>query len=537
MFVMGACGIIYEYVLSVVANYLIGSNFEEMFLIIGMMMFAMGLGSMMQQRLEKNLVDRFLLIEIVLGLVGGAAPMVVYGIFAVSESFSVFLYFFAINIGVLIGMEIPILIRINKEYVKQLRINLSEILSMDYVGSLVGAILFVYVLLTHVTIARIGFILGLFNIAIAIVGLVVFRTVVKRPRVLTFAAAAAATILGIGVINADDWSAAAEQRYLKDPIVFRETTQYQNIILTRRADGLIRLFLNRHLQFCSADEKIYHELLVHPAMSMAPSRASVLILGGGDGLALREVLRYDDVESVTLVDIDPAMVRFASTEPHMVRINHNAFGDARVRHVTGPVESDGEKQQVGLVGLRRTQLNHLEFHPTAEVDVATLDAAAFLPDAAGSFDVAFLDFPDPSSVPLAKLFSKDMYLELRRKLKPGAIIAVQSTSPFQAKNVFLCIGETLRAAGFAAVPYHHVVPSMSEWGFHLASIGAEESVLLDKMRNIDNLIDTTEFVTPEVIASSTVFGKGWLTPDFQIEPNSKMHPVILQYFRHAWRML
>ena len=537
MFVMGACGIIYEYVLSVLGNNLIGSRYEEILIIIGIMLFAMGMGSVLQERLVDNLIDKFLLLEIALGFAGGIAPMAVYAMYTVSESFQVVLYGSALLIGGLIGMEIPVLIRINKEYAPELKANLSSILSMDYVGALAGSLVFVFVLLTHVSLGRIGFILGLTNTAIAVLGLVVFRAQVKRQRLVTYSAALSTLVLGTGFFTADDWSRLIEQRYYRNPVVFSETSQYQHIVLVKRFEDL-RLYLNQHTQFVSADEAIYHELLVHPAMALAASRRRVLILGGGDGLALREVLKHSDVEAVTLVDIDPAVIRMAATEPNLVALNEHSIADARVTTVIPDMSSaTPEYEDIHARSEHRTSWQEENKAPVARVQVLIVDADRFLAKVAGTFDVAILDFPDASRPEVAKLFSRDFYMALRARLSEDALVAVQSTSVSHAKLMFLCIGETLRAAGFSAVPYHGAVPSFSgEWGFHLASPHpGREAELLAAMRAAPKVQVSTHYLTPEVIAASTVFGKEMLVSDEPIEANTKMNPVLVRYSRESWK--
>ncbi len=536
MLVMGACGIIYEYVLSVLGNYLLGSGHEEIFIIIGLMMFAMGIGAVVQRQMRGGLVDGFLVIEGVLGLVGGISAIAVHSVFAVSESYRIVLYLFAGAIGVLIGMEIPVLIRINREYASSLRTNLSQILSMDYAGSLVGALLFAFVLLTNVTLARIGFILGLTNVAVAVVGLIVLRRHVERPRTIAAFFLATTAVLVGGFAMAPDWTAWAEQRYFRDPIVHRETSPYQHIVITERGDR-VGLYLNGHLQFSNVDEAIYHEMLVHPVMATAPRRARVLILGGGDGLALREVLRWPDVEEVTLVDLDPAVTRLAATHPALVEANGGALADERVTVRTAPVAPADETETAAVRSQRDTELLDRETHPVAEVHVLNLDADGFLAEAEGSFDVAILDFPDPKQLELAKLFSREFYRTLLARLAPDATIALQATSPFHAKRVFLCIGVTLEAAGFDAVPYRQTVPSFGPWGFWLAkpASAAGPAALRNELRAGVALPVPTTFVTSEVIAAATVFGKGALVADPPVEPNSKLDPVIVRYFREAWR--
>lgn len=534
MFVMGACGIVYEYVLSVLGNYLIGSSHEEIFIVIGLMMFAMGIGSGLQGQIRNRLFEAFLGLEIALGVVGAWAAIMVYLMHAVSESYRIALYGFALLIGTFIGMEIPLLIRINRQYAQDLRGNLSQILSMDYIGSLTGALVFTYVLLTKVSLAKIGFILGATNIAVALVGLYAFRASLERPRRLVAVALVALASIALGLIYADDWTRTFEQRYFADPIIHRETTKYQHIVITKR-DKTVNLYLNGHLQFSSDDEHIYHETLVHPPMLLAPKVARVLVLGGGDGLAVREVLKHPGVEEVTLVDIDAAMIRLAQQHPQLVRLNKGSLGSARVRTHVPELSSAERKLQVRLKSERSVSRFQGPGEPVATVEVAVGDADRLLRALPGPYDVVIIDFPDPSRLEIAKLYTRGFYRRLSKLLAPGAVISTQATSPFHAKTVFLCIGETLRAEGFAAVPYHENVPRFGEWGFYVARLGGASELLRAQMRSLDRLSKIpTRYLTAEVLDASTRFGKGWLTPKVQLEPNTRMRPVVLTYYRDAW---
>ncbi|MEM7260364.1 MAG: hypothetical protein AAF488_00135, partial [Planctomycetota bacterium] len=378
MFVMGGCGIIYEYVLSVLGNYLIGSSHEEIFIVIGLMMCAMGVGSFAQRLVRGNLVDRFLQLELLLGLIGGfSASMVVY-LFAVSESYRVALYGLAFLLGVLIGMEIPILIRINRQYAKSLRTNLSEILSMDYAGALAGALLFTYVLLTQLSLSRISLVLGIGNVLIAGLGFLAFRDHVKAKTSLAVGLIVSLGALTFGLMQAPHWEEWAEQRFFADPIVLRETSKYQHLVMTQNAKtDVTRLYINGHLQFSSNDEFIYHECLVHPAMALARSPRRVLVLGGGDGLAVRELLRYSEVDSITLVDLDPAITRIAAEHPEIVALNEGALTDGRVEVVDPDGLTPGTLHEPTMPSQRPTQRFRVEGE-LPPVHVVNIDAELFL---------------------------------------------------------------------------------------------------------------------------------------------------------------
>lgn len=535
MLIMGGCGIIYEYTLGVLGNYLIGSSHEQIFVIIGIMMFAMGLGAGLQRHIVKDLLDKFLFLELLLGFLGGISAIAIYAAFAWTASHHVVLYTFALVIGVLIGLEIPILIRINTEYAKTLRVNLSEILCMDYVGALLGALIFTYVLLTRLSMGRISLGLGLANVLVAVAGLLYFWRIVKKRWALAALCGLTLVILMWGYQRADQWMILFEQRSYVDPIVFSETSKYQHLVLTKR-DHVLKLYINGHLQFSSQDESIYHDMLVHVPMTLADRRERVLILGGGDGLALRDILSYPGVRQVTLVDIDPAVVRLATEHPDMIRMNRAAFHDARVRVLDPEGVEAGEKITIKTrTKLAGKMIDYSEY-PVAEVSVYNIDADLFVRQVTDTFDVAILDFPDPSMVELAKLYSTDFYRALSQRLTPGALLSVQSTSPYHAKRAFLCIGKTLEAAGYRTLPYRQNVPSFGEWGWHLSwrdSVRREE--MLARIEALDRLPVRTSYMTKETMKGAFAFGVGWLDSEQEVLPNTKLQPVLLHYYQRDWR--
>lgn len=535
MLIMGACGIIYEYTLGVLGNYLIGSSHEEIFVVIGIMMFAMGLGAGVQRQIVSSLLDKFLVIELLLGLLGGISAMVIYATFALTAHYIEVLYAFALIIGCLIGLEIPILIRVNSEYAKTLRMNLSEILSMDYVGALLGALLFTYVLLTRLSMGRISLALGLANSLVAVGGLLYFWPLIQRRRLIALSSGLVVCLLTLGFLRADQWTIQLEQRSYADPIIYSETSRYQHLVLTRRNRDL-SFYINGHLQFSSADEVIYHDMLVHVPMAVASSRRRVLILGGGDGLALREILHYPDVRQVTLVDIDPAVVRLASRHPDLIRLNEAAFHDARVRVLEPAGVRTGNRITItAKTKLAEDRIDKTEY-PIAEVSVFYLDADLFLRRVTDTYDVAILDFPDPGLVELAKLYSTDFYRALAERLSPAAILSVQSTSPYHAKEAFLCIGRTLESAGYTALPYRQNVPSFGEWGWHLAWRGGETpEEMRERIFRCDRFAVRTSYLTPETMRGAFAFGRGWLQSARVIEPNTKLRPVLLNYYQRDWK--
>ena len=534
IFVMGGCGLVYEYTLGVLGNHLLGSSHQQIFVIIGIMMFAMGAGAALQSRFRSHLVDWFVGLELLLGFIGGTATLLVYTAFIFLPSYQVVLFGVAFLIGLLIGLEIPLAIRLNEEYTRTLSINLSDILGMDYLGALIGALLFAYVLLSKFALTSIGIALGLVNTSVALGVLLYFWPLTVHRRSLAAGCVLSILLLASCLVLHRDWVARLEQRCFADPIIHSETSVYQHLVLTKRGERL-QLFLNGKLQFSSSDEHIYHELLVHPAMSVAPRRDRVLILGGGDGLALREVLRYDDVRHVTLVDIDPAVTRLAREHEELVRLNQGALLDARVdvRPASG-VEAGPEVDVRAPTHLAQKLIDDTEYE-LARVRLVHVDADLFVRELGDRYDVLILDFPDPSIVEIAKLFSVGFYRALAERASPEALVAVQASSPWFARRAFLCIGETLRRAGFAVVPYHENVPSFGEWGWYLATPVADDSrtdgtALRRRIESLEEIAVPTRHLTPELLHAATHFGREWLESDEPIEANTRLRPVLFEYY-------
>jgi len=535
-FVMGACGIAYEYTLSKISSDLLGNSVQQWAVIIGLMMFFMGIGSDVQKHIPDRLIlDRFVLLELVQGLIGGFGPIVLFVVFgAYRDYFKVLQYLFIITIGLIIGLEIPLLTRVNERYTSELRINIGGVLRADYIGAFAGAVVWIFVLLEHFSLVQIGFLLGALNILVS--GLIFWHFQRQAARRMLWAPllVLALAALAFGFAMAPEWSYHAEQRLYVDRIIFSRTTRYQHIVITRARSGDIYCYINGNLQFSSFDEHIYHEMLVHPAMQAAPRRNRVLVLGGGDGLAVREVLKYPDVESVTLVDIDPEMTRLARENPILSELNGDSLASERVGVVRSGAVVEGGTHPVYVRD--RTRFKPEKQEPVATVYRVNIDAARFVEQVSGLYDVIILDFPDPNNLELAKLYSRSFYGLVASKLAPYGIFVQQSTSPIHSKEAFLCIGRTMRAGGLAAVPYHQNVPTFGEWGWWIGGLGGaytREQIRIS-LRGIETVDADTRYLTPEIIASSLSFGKGMLDTG-EAEVSTLLNSAVFHYYRRAVR--
>lgn len=535
MFVIGGCGLVYEYALGFLGNNLIGSSHEQFYLVIAIMMFAMGVGAYIQESLfKRHLMDKFLYVEITLALLGGFSVLLIYTAYAFMAHYTFVLHSLAFLMGLLIGAEIPLIMRINKEQKQELCPKLNVVLGLDYVGALLGAIVFIYFMLPRISIDKIVFTLALVNAGVGIIAMIYFWKLIKRKKVVFTYACLVVAALVVSFSYTKPIMTSLEQRTYEDPIVFTQDSPYQHLVITRSLNDDTRLYINGQLQFSSRDEHIYHEMLVHVPMSVAKKPRNVLILGGGDGMALREVLKYDEVESVTLVDLDPIMTEIFANKPELRELNGGAFDDARVYFSSGEGITPGDSLRI----VRESHLSRSLIDSTpyqiADVRVINVDADTFLRSVVGKYDLVIVDFPDPSMLELCKLYSVDFYRTLRSRLTSDAVMAIQSTSPYHAREVFLCIGQTLRAAGYHVLPYQQTVPSFGPWGWHLAWISDQTPhEVLDTISRTPIVVDT-QYITSDVAIAAFVFGQDQLAMN-NIRANTKMYPVILEYYRRSWQ--
>ncbi len=426
---IAACGLIYELIAGTIASYLIGDSVFQFSTVIGTYLFAMGLGSALSRYVNKGLVQRFIWIELLLGVVGGFSSSVLMLAFAFTQGFQLTLYALVIVMGVLVGLEIPLLMRIVQDRYS-FRDVIAHVLTFDYLGALGASLLFPILLVPHLGLVRSALLFGMINAGVALWSTYLFAPHLMEKRSLRAACLLVICVLGVGIAKAKQLTATAEDNIYADEIIFARDTRYQHIVLTRFKDDL-RLFLNSHLQFSSRDEYRYHEALVHPGLSAIAVPRTVLVLGGGDGLAVREILKYPQIEKITLVDLDPEMTKLFSTQAMLTNLNQKSLLSSRLQ-------------------------------------VINADAFPWVDESKEMFDFIVIDFPDPTNYALGKLYTTAFYRAVARHLSAQGFMVVQSTSPMFARDSFWCIAETLHQAGLQTFPYHVYVPSFGEWGFVLA---------------------------------------------------------------------
>ncbi len=408
---IAACGLIYELIAGTLASYLLGDSVLQFSTIIGCYLFAMGIGSALSRYIHRGLAYRFVWIELMLGLIGGFSSALLFLAFAYSQGFQVIMYALVVVIGVLVGLEIPILMRIVRERY-HFRDVVAHVLTFDYLGALGASLLFPILLVPYLGLVRSAMLFGLVNAAVALWSTFLFAKQLSAARALRLACVVVLCGLSVGLAKAKKITAAAEDNIYADEIIFAKDTRYQHIVLTRFKDD-IRLFLNSHLQFSSRDEYRYHEALIHPGLSAVPAVRRVLVLGGGDGLAVREILKYPQVESITLVDLDPEMTRLFATHPMLAALNQKSFQSSRVH-------------------------------------IMNADAFPWVDSNSDSFDFIVIDFPDPTNYSLGKLYTTAFYKAAARHLSAQGLMVVQSTSPMFARDSYWCICETPKQDGLNA---------------------------------------------------------------------------------------
>jgi spermidine synthase len=485
VFLIAACGLIYELIAGTLASYLLGDSVLQFSTVIGSYLFAMGIGSWLSRYLQRGLVARFVSIELMVGLVGGFSSTLLFLGFAYGQAFHFELYAVVLVIGILVGLEIPLLMRILKGRY-ELRELVARVLTFDYLGALGASLAFPLLLVPKLGLVRAALLFGLLNAAVALWSTWLFRRELASVAGLRAGAVTVLAVLAAGMAFAGQITIAAENNIYADEVIFARDTAYQRIVLTRWKDDL-RLFLSSHLQFSSRDEYRYHEALVHPGLAALAGARHVLVLGGGDGLAVREILKYPAVESITLVDLDPEMTRLFSSHPLLSRLNGGSLKAPRVR-------------------------------------IVNQDAFPWLERVEGSWDFAVIDFPDPTSYSLGKLYTTAFYRLLAHHLTPRGLVVVQSTSPLFARRSYWCIAETLKQAGFEVHPYHAYVPSFGEWGFVLGALAP--------YRPPAALPAGLRFLNPRTLAQMFDF-PGDMSP-LPVEVNRLNDQVLVRYYDQEW---
>ena len=490
IFSASACAIVYELLIGSTSAYFLGDSVQQFSVTIGLFLASMGLGAWLSRAVVDHLLERFIALELWLAAVGGSCVPILYFAYLYTDGFRYWMILLIVAIGALVGLELPLLTRMLQQH-GGLRTVLANVLSIDYLGSLAAALLFPYLLLPLLGAFNTSLTAGLLNVAVGLVLLVAFWSQLARgPRLrLLGLGLFVAGALGLALVMANPIRERLESELYTDQIIYSEQSPYQQIVLTRWQDE-IRLYLDRHLQFSSADEYRYHESLVHPAMSLADQAKRVLIIGGGDGLSAREILRHSQVERVDLVDLDHVITDLARRDLRLTGLNDNALSRPEMR-------------------------------------IFNEDGFTFLERAQEAYGVIIIDLPDPRDEALSKLYSVEAYRLCARHLSPGGVLVTQATSPYYARKSFWSIAATMAESGLHVIPYHTLVPSFGEWGFVAGSKSNREPTEL----TFD--VADLRYITPELFRQMQTFPADMSRPE-QVVVNRLDRPVLARQYREDW---
>lgn len=498
IFATGFAGIVAEYAMSTLASYLLGDAVVQWTLTISLMLFAMGVGSRVSKHIENHLLEAFILAELALSLLTACSALLVYFLAAFIQPMGPVIYTIAFAIGFLIGLEMPLATRINERF-ESLRLNISSIMEKDYYGALLGGLLFAFVALPHLGLTYTPIILGSINLAAATLLYFKFRDQLRWGSWLWPGFVLIPVALVMLAWFADPILFFGEQRQYKDKIVFSEQSPYQRIVLTRWKQDYW-LYLNGNLQFSSYDEARYHEALVHPPMALMPQAKHCLILGGGDGLAARELLKYPGVEKITLVDLDPVITQLGIDHPILKELNQGSLA-----------------------------------HP--KVQIINQDAMTFINETQEMFDMVFIDLPDPKSVDLARLYAVDFYRLVVKHLSRGGVMITQATSPFFSQDAFLCVWKTIASLELPTLGYQTHVPTMGQWGWVMLYNDPNTPIQAIKSRLAETSFEQleTQYLNQSAMIGMLQFGKDTLKPFDAIKVNRfKSLELVRYYNRGAW---
>ncbi|MGI2260724.1 polyamine aminopropyltransferase [Shewanella sp. GXUN23E] len=538
MAVLAGCGLIYEYLLSHYAGRILGALEAAIYTMIGLMIVSMGVGAFAARKIRCAFTG-FAVLELAVALCGSLAILVTAavigfghvlpqtiadtfnlppdlmpdgGMIATFQQLSRYLpYFWGVLLGIMIGMEIPLIARVRQSLSEAHLIhNAGTIYGADYIGAGAGAAIWVLAMLT-LDIQLAAALTASFNLLAGFLFMFRFWGQIRHVRLLLAGHIAACAILFTLALYGPSWEQGFNNLLYRDKVVFHQPTRFQQLTFTERLRGnhlkpVNALYINGRLQFSSDDEHIYHSFLVHPVLSASARQSKVLIIGGGDGLALRDVLHWQP-DSVTLMDLDEEMVRIfrgqneampVALRQRLTSLNEDALNDPRLELIT-----DDAFNGVDTLLMRGDK-----------------------------FDAIIVDLPDPSHPDLNKLYSDYFYRKLANLLSADGAIGIQSTSPYHARKAFISIGKTLKAAGFMVDQYHHNVPSFGEWGWTMGTLAGQGP--RQRLTPLATMAIDEDWLTPGLIRGAFEFPASFYRQSEDIRVNTLGSNQLYLYHREAW---
>ncbi|PCI93521.1 MAG: spermidine synthase [Flavobacteriales bacterium] len=491
IFATGVSGLTSEFILSTLASYFIGDTIIQWTVVLSIMLFSMGIGSQVSRVVVKHLLVTFLLVEFTLSLLISFSPLIVYSLASKSEFIHILIYGLALLVGFCIGFEIPLATRLNEAH-ESLDKNISNILSWDYIGSLVGGLSFAFFGLPYLGITNTAFLFGSLNFIVAVILFwkyqgykLEYKNWIISTIIFLF------TVLSLGFIYSEQIILFGEQSRYKDKIVYQEQSKYQKIVITQWKEHFW-LFINGNQQLSTFDEFLYHEPMVHPIMALTPEHKNILIIGGGDGFNVKELLKYDDIDNITVVDLDPVMTNLGLEFSGLLQYNDSALHDSKVK-------------------------------------ILNKDGFSFLEKSELFYDLMIIDLPDAKNLEINKLYTQEFYQMAYRLLRPNGNIITQAGSPYYATRGFYCINKTMRSAGFETLPMHNQVLTLGEWGWIIGSkhYNKEQMISIMKRGSYEKL--NNKWLNNESINLITSFGKP-LFDTSSVEINTINSPVLYRYY-------
>lgn len=494
LFATGLSGIVAEYVLATLATYFLGDSVFQWTIVLSLMLFSMGFGSRLSKSFEHNLLETFIFIELLLSLLISLCALITYLIMPYTTSIWLVMYLMALVIGLLIGMEIPLVTRINERY-ESLRANISSVMEKDYYGSLFGGLFFAFIGIRYLGLTYTPFVVGGVNFFVALLLFYALKDNIIRiqKNKLQIGFVLTAGILITGLFFAEPIVLFGEQSRYREKVVFTKQTPYQKITVTQW-QGDYWLYLNTGKQLSTFDEWMYHEPLVHPAMKLAKSHKKVLIMGAGDGCAIREVLKYPDVDSVILVDLDPEMTQIGQHHPIFKQLNKSAY-----------------------------------FSP--KLKVINADAFNYVENTKSFYDVIIADFPDPKSVEVNRLYTREFYQICNKRLRPNGVFITQAASPYYTTKAFRTIEKTIATAGFQVVPIHNHIYTFGEWGWIIGMKRPSSSAIKKQLQTLTFEDVDVRWINQESMLMMTSFGGDLVKINREdLEINTIHNPVLYRYY-------
>jgi len=499
LFATGLSGIVAEYILSTLATYFLGNSVFQWTMIVSIMLFSMGLGSRFSKKLDRFLLQKFILIEFILSVLVSYVSVFTYSASAFTSFTAETIYSLSVVIGLLIGMEIPLVVRINENY-EVLKVNVSSALENDYYGSLFGGVFFAFIGLPFLGLIYTPFVLGTVNFLVALILIISLWQEIALTEKPYFVLGIALIVifLTLGAVFSQDLIDYGEQQRYTDRIIYQEQSRYQKIVITQSGEDYW-LFINGNQQLSTLDEVKYHEPLVHPVLSYHPDPVEVLILGGGDGCAAREVLKHKKVKHITLVDLDPAMTGLGKNYFILTELNQGSLSDEKV-------------------------------------EIINDDAYTFLDNSKNYYDVIIIDLPDPKTIELGRMYSYEFYKLCYKRLRPGGAVVTQAGSPYFAAKAFKCIEKTMKSSGFAVIPYHNHLLTLGEWGWVLGAKNISTEGLKDKLSHLTFTNIHTRWIDNSAMNMMMAFGRDLFVDEQDSIYVNKIHQPVLSkyYYQGRW---